>query len=912
MFFEVEVSDPEEKNNQLTISFLSDVDGFLFDGQPDTNGHFKILSDPLSIGPHHLSVSVEDSLGEVDSEVVVINVNSPPTISLLRMNPENPGTADDIEIQIIESADAESDDIEYLYQWYQNGNLVEGESDNSIDAQLTEKDEYWKVQVTPSDQYGAGEVVELSAFIKNAPATVDSVEITGASFTSDSTLLCTAEGSDVDGDFFVLEYVWQRMENGFLTDFESAGQEITLSPEVFHPQDILVCTASAVEGGEDEVDSASTQVTIDNRPPVIDEVLIVPSAGVRSGTEIECSAMGSDPDYDALSTSYRWFNNGQLLGIHSSLSLSTEHGIKGEFVECHATIEDSHQATVSDTASVEIQNTLPSMVTVGLNPQQPTSQDDIECVPLASDIDSDPLSYLIEWRIDNVLQSETGSVLAAPFAVGSTIECTAYADDGDGYGDQLSSSISILNTAPVINSLSLDAIPIYTNDVISLIIDSNDVDGDNIVHYIRWYVDGVLVKEGYGDNLDGAQHFDKNAQIIIEVTPNDGSIDGLIVLSSSFTVLNSPPEEPTLEILPAEVLPNADDLLCQSTALTDADGDAVSYQISWHINGALWLGNTSTNVLNDDTILAADTSDGDTWKCGIDVTDSDNVTISAESDDITISCTNNYGLAEACPATSCNEIISLYPQLYLSDGLYWLTYDRITGPEIFQAYCDMSYDGGGWTLAMKFDDSTEDLHYNDVCWDTYDLLNDTDYLPNLDVDGSTAKFEAYNGIPGNVMRLEFLSPAHNINYDSLAGLSLFELFSGGTVALVETPTGCETPASDGTYALQNTSDWNDNIMRQGIGSSFFGVNGDWTGGVGGTNQTNSMRFGYGATGANHHLWFPQIGVGIYNRTQNNTTSYTYTSVVWNEQLGCGSPCHACQGGGLGYDTTDTSANLWLR
>ena len=63
---------------------------------------------------------------------------------------------------------------------------------------------------------------------------------------------------------------------------------------------------------------------------------------------------------------------------------------------------------------------------------------------------------------------------------------------------------------------------------------------------------------------------------------------------------------------------------------------------------------------------------------------------------------------------SCKDIKRANP--YAKDGMYTIDPDGEGGNKPFKAYCDMSYDGGGWTKIIYGPDTTLDYlsHFGNI------------------------------------------------------------------------------------------------------------------------------------------------------------------------------------------------------
>ena len=261
---------------------------------------------------------------------------------------------------------------------------------------------------------------------------------------------------------------------------------------------------------------------------------------------------------------------------------------------------------------------------------------------------------------------------------------------------------------------------ITTADTLLATSTTTDDDGDTVSVSYAWWVDGVALASGV--TLDGAVAFDKGDEVWLEAVANDGTDDGPAVSTAAVTVANTAPGAVVVDIAPTSPEAGVDDLQCAVSA-TDADGDALSWTIEWNVDGAAFSGAVTTDQ-SGDTVVAEEIAEGEVWTCTASANDGEAAS-SAASASVTVGACP-YGEASSCPATSCAELASLG---YGSDGRYWIDPDAAGA---FEAWCDLSIDGGGWTLvSVTSDDSADTWTYTSRrYWDldstTFGTLDDLD------------------------------------------------------------------------------------------------------------------------------------------------------------------------------------------
>ena len=127
--------------------------------------------------------------------------------------------------------------------------------------------------------------------------------------------------------------------------------------------------------------------------------------------------------------------------------------------------------------------------------------------------------------------------------------------------------------------------------------------------------------------------------------------------------------------------------------------------------------------------------------------------------------------------TSCKQLKNGNPGA--PSGVYDIDPDGAGPKPSFKAYCQMTFDGGGWILALKVDGSKTTFPYDNALW-----LNNTLYQPQFpDLDHNEAKLETWNSISFTDMLVGMENPIGNgvpnlkLLKVPLAKSSLFALFS---------------------------------------------------------------------------------------------------------------------------------------
>ena len=591
-------TDAEDGDLSPQIDWSSNIDGAL-----GTGASLDVAT--LSPGPHVLTASVADALGEIgsDTTTVIVNINQPPSVSIT--NPlEGASFVEGALVSFAGSAvDAEDGDLTPALAWSSNldGALGTGAAFDlttlSIGTHL--------VTATVVDSHGepGSADVSISVTANTPPAVSISSPTPGATVTAGETVSLVATATDAEDGDLSPQIDWTSDVDGALGNGGSIAVS-TLSVGTH------LLTAAVVDS-HGEPGSATTSVVVNaNQAPVV--AISSPADGVDvvEGTVLEFRAQAIDTEDGDLSDQIVWTSDlSGALGTGAALDLALSIGVH----TVTARVTDSGTLIGTDAIVLTVRANTPPGMTL-LSPVAGTTVLEGEAVALsgsATDAEDGDLSAQINWTSDLDGALGTGAnVSVSTLSVGVHL-LTATATDSHGAVANATTSVTVnVNNAPVVSIASPADGSTYTaGEVVSFaatVIDAEDGDLTNVVSWLS-DLDGALATGGSFDTLDLSIG---THQITAQVADSLGKLGSAgvsisIVPNASPTVtVTSPPEGASfIEGTPVDLVASAAD---------PEDGD-LSAGLAWtsSIDGALGTGGVlQVNALSlGDHLLTASVVD---------------------------------------------------------------------------------------------------------------------------------------------------------------------------------------------------------------------------------------------------------------------------------------------------------------
>ncbi len=616
--------DAEDAPADLLAEWSTSLDGTLdVDASVDSSGTIASYA-TLSEGDHVLSLTVTDSAGQTATDTVVIAVgaeNQQPACAITAPADGSVSTFGE-PLDFVANAtdpDVPSDWLTASLSSDKDGDLAtitpttDGLVSFSTDALTADTH---TITLTVEDDLGLSCTDAINVVVSTPPTIAVSAPVAGATFNEGEPVTFEAIVADAEDVAAALSVNWYSSLDGVLLEAapDSAGTSTFISGDL--SQGTHTLTVTVIDG--DGLFASVVQSLVVNGGPTAPVVGITPETPqTNDGLAATMVTPSTDPEGDALTYTYAWARDGVDMGEPSS-TVDAAATAKGESWTVTVAASDGGLTGPAATASVEILNTVPTVESATVTPAAPSAHDTLVCTAGATaDADGDDVGLSYAWTVNDTVTAETSSSYTSELNVGDTITCTVTPSDDEADGTPVeSASVEVTNTAPSIASVNISPDPAYTNDTLMAVTTTSDLDGDSVTVSYAWFVDGSPVGDS-GSTLSGTTAFTKGEAVHVVATPSDGIDSGDSVSSDTVVILNTPPTAPSVSISPAEPTVDVDDIVCGiDLESSDADGDGVSYTITWTVDGAPYTDATTTTRTGD-TIPADEMNGDEEWTCTV-------------------------------------------------------------------------------------------------------------------------------------------------------------------------------------------------------------------------------------------------------------------------------------------------------
>ena len=371
----------------------------------------------------------------------------------------------------------------------------------------------------------------------------------------------------------------------------------------------------------------SNSVIIENSPPTLSMPTISPSSP-EEVDDLTVSYTASDDDQESLTTTTRWYLDETLISeFNDDLTVPSIATRTGDEWRVEVTVSDGDDAVSRSSQIITIgdvvePNNPPEVISPSINPSQPTTIDELQLIYSTQDLDNDQITDTeIEWRVDNVLFAQnTVTVPSSATQKGQTWQAKIRVSDGMDWSTWSIIEVSIDNSPPVTESITITPTEIYTDDSVSVTYEYSDLDNDESVSpLIVWSKNGFQQPLLDGVNPLPAEYTSKGDIWEVSVRAYDGESFSSNTQQTTFTVENS---LPTISIneLPANISFVQTELLGLEVVpeFSDLDDDQINSTIHWQRNGF-----REGSLDNATFVPAAYFGAGQTWTLLISYHDND-------------------------------------------------------------------------------------------------------------------------------------------------------------------------------------------------------------------------------------------------------------------------------------------------
>jgi alpha-tubulin suppressor-like RCC1 family protein len=479
------------------------------------------------------------------------------------------------------TVDTDGDPVTLAWTWTRNGLLWSNES--AIPAAGFDRGDVIACTLTPNDGATDGPARTSEVVIQNTPP-VARARIEPVTPGTEDTLVATPVlRSDADDDDVTLRHTWYV--NG-----AAVATGPALDPSHTERGDEVVLETTPNDTLADGATTRTDPVRVGNTLPVVRSVAILPDPP-SALTELSAAVDAVDADGDPILLEHRWWIDGALASTEAVLPPGSVRRGQSVVVEVTPSDPSGSGALAASDAVVAI-NSPPTASSVRISPTEISEVVPAACIPTGSyDPDGDPVGGVIQWQVNGVTVAEGPTLSGKHFNKGQQVSCLYQPADDLVQGTVLTSeSVTVSNSPPSLSAVHLSpSTPRRGGPVAAQpegVYDPDPADQARLIVQTRWEVDGVEVARAplLEDTL-----FARGQTVVAILTPSDGEDLGEGVPSAPTLVGNAPPVVHRISLGPEFVYTDSPAFATVETS--DADGDKVSFVVTWSVDGVVVAAN---------------------------------------------------------------------------------------------------------------------------------------------------------------------------------------------------------------------------------------------------------------------------------------------------------------------------------
>jgi len=218
-----------------------------------------------------------------------------------------------------------------------------------------------------------------------------------------------------------------------------------------------------------------------------------------------------------------------------------------------------------------------------LLPEEPTTLDDLVLgITDSPELEDRAVDYAITWSVDGAEVADLADLPTVPADRTNKGEVWSVSvvpyDEKDRVGEAIGTEVTVVNTAPVA-AVTLEPEAPTTNDALQASVTGEDADDDVIAYSWTWLRDGE--DAGIDSDTVPAAETSKGEVWTVQVTPNDGDVDGQMV-EAQISIDNATPVAQGVTLAPTEVYEET--VLVATATGSDDDGDELTWRYTWFLN----------------------------------------------------------------------------------------------------------------------------------------------------------------------------------------------------------------------------------------------------------------------------------------------------------------------------------------